>query len=260
MQGGIATDKTAPGKGGACRCWVNRGMWSYIVKVNKVSVSVMDNWGNGGENFTRIIKLTDIRGMMSAADVKEKREAGLIAENAHKTAFSLLDTPAPAPKAPEEAKPEAAQFEALKEQLAAGVQVAVAPELFVTPADLARRVAEAADIQEGHKVLEPSAGTGSLLAAARECGGVMTGVEKDHRLANALRQQFGDIRQADFLQLDGSLGKFDRIIMNPPFANQADIEHVTHALKFLKEGGKLVAIMSAGLRSGKTGRQPNSGP
>jgi hypothetical protein len=35
--------------------------------------------------------------------------------------------------------------------------------------------------------------------------------------------------------------------MNPPFAGQADIEHVTHALNFLKPGGKLVAIMSAGV-------------
>ena len=35
--------------------------------------------------------------------------------------------------------------------------------------------------------------------------------------------------------------------MNPPFADQADIDHVTHALSFLKPGGKLVAIMSAGV-------------
>jgi type I restriction-modification system DNA methylase subunit len=45
----------------------------------------------------------------------------------------------------------------------------------------------------------------------------------------------------------GRSGKFDRVIMNPPFANQADIAHVTHALKFLNYGGRLVAIMSAGV-------------
>jgi type I restriction-modification system DNA methylase subunit len=35
--------------------------------------------------------------------------------------------------------------------------------------------------------------------------------------------------------------------MNPPFADQQDIRHVEHALRFLKPGGRLVAIMSAGV-------------
>jgi 16S rRNA G1207 methylase RsmC len=33
--------------------------------------------------------------------------------------------------------------------------------------------------------------------------------------------------------------------MNPPFENSQDIEHVTHAYRFLGNGGRLVAIMSA---------------
>ncbi len=35
--------------------------------------------------------------------------------------------------------------------------------------------------------------------------------------------------------------------MNPPFADGQDIQHVTHALHMLKPGGRLVAIMSAGV-------------
>jgi len=100
------TDKTTPEKGGACRCRANRGEWSYIVKVNKVSVSVEDNWGNEGPNFSRTVKFTDIKSMMSAAEVQEKREAGLIAENAYKSAFWLFDSLAPSSKQPEEIKPE----------------------------------------------------------------------------------------------------------------------------------------------------------
>lgn len=34
--------------------------------------------------------------------------------------------------------------------------------------------------------------------------------------------------------------------MNPPFDRERDIDHVTHAYKFLRPGGVLVAIMSAG--------------
>lgn len=39
---------------------------------------------------------------------------------------------------------------------------------------------------------------------------------------------------------------YDAVVMNPPFENGQDIEHVKHAYQFLKEGGNLVAIMSAG--------------
>ena len=35
--------------------------------------------------------------------------------------------------------------------------------------------------------------------------------------------------------------------MNPPFSRQADIHHVNHAIKFLKPGGVLVSVMSAGV-------------
>jgi len=39
---------------------------------------------------------------------------------------------------------------------------------------------------------------------------------------------------------------YDRIIMNPPFSNSQDIEHVQHAYDLLKPNGKLVAIMGEG--------------
>ena len=51
-----------------------------------------------------------------------------------------------------------------------------------------------------------------------------------------------DTRQADFLECNGDLGTFDRIVMNPPFTNGDDIKHIMHALKMLKPGGRLVAI------------------
>ena len=47
---------------------------------------------------------------------------------------------------------------------------------------------------------------------------------------------------ADFLVLNGELGQFDRIVMNPPFERGADIEHIRHAYAKLSPGGRLVAI------------------
>jgi len=150
-------------------------------------------------------------------------------------------TPRPEPSA------KAQEFAALKAAAEKGVEVVSAPQLFVTPKELAQRVIEAAEIQPGHRILEPSAGTGALLSAipGDTC---RVAVEINQALAGARRlHQLADVRCCDFLQCNGDLGKFDRVVMNPPFADQADIDHVTHALHFLKPGGKLVAIMSAGV-------------
>jgi len=40
--------------------------------------------------------------------------------------------------------------------------------------------------------------------------------------------------------------------MNPPFINGSDIKHIEHALKFLKPGGRLVAICADGPRQNAT--------
>ena len=81
----------------------------------------------------------------------------------------------------------------------------------------------------------------------------MVAVEINGALADTLRHRFlGQpgltVRRADFLQCNGDLGTFDRVLMNPPFANGQDIEHIKHALHMLKPGGRLVAICANGPR------------
>lgn len=144
--------------------------------------------------------------------------------------------------------PRDAEFKALQASLKAGVQVVVAPQLFPTPPEAADQVIRLAEIDTGHRVLEPSAGTGVLLEAARAAGGVTTGVEVNYDLVRKLRLHFDDVRQADFLTCNGDLGTFDRIVMNPPFERGSDIRHIEHALTFLKPGGRLVAICANGPR------------
>lgn len=56
------------------------------------------------------------------------------------------------------------------------------------------------------------------------------------------------VQQRDFLQCNDDLGHFDRVLMNPPFANGQDIAHIRHALQMLKPGGRLVAICANGPR------------
>jgi 16S rRNA G1207 methylase RsmC len=44
------------------------------------------------------------------------------------------------------------------------------------------------------------------------------------------------------------LGSFDKIVMNPPFENGADIKHILRARELLIPGGRLVAICANGPR------------
>lgn len=265
-QGGTAADRTAPEKGGGCRCWASpRGGWSYIVKVNKVTVTVLDNWGNGGRNFTRTIPFDKLAALMTAADVDAARAAGRLFEDSHGVGFILREpapvndvTPAaaalatsPAASATDKRAGTRAKVDGLREALREGVQVVSVAQLFPTPPALAARMVELAELAPGARVLEPSAGTGAIadMVRAKTAGGVLpTLVEIDLRLVSRLRVSHDDVRQADFLQCNGALGKFDAVLMNPPFENAADIAHIRHALGFLKPGGRLVAICANGPR------------
>ena len=154
-----------------------------------------------------------------------------------------------APRAPKPTT-EPTAFDAMKDTLKAGVQIVVNPDLFPTPPALARRMVEAARITEDDHVLEPSAGTGNIVRAILETGASVHAIESDPKLARMLGATFTErtlVECKDFLTLDAP-GRFDVILMNPPFSEKRDVEHVAHALSLLAPGGRLVAIMSAGLR------------
>lgn len=120
---------------------------------------------------------------------------------------------------------------------------------FPTPPELAREIVRKADPRPGMRVLEPSAGDGAIaLEIPGDCERVLVEIDAG-RVARLRAGGVGDvIVLGDFLGQSGAiLGTFDRVVMNPPFAGQQDIDHVTHAFGFLRPGGRLVAIMAAGV-------------
>ena len=160
-----------------------------------------------------------------------------------------ITAPAPRPAVSTYIEPERTEFDDMKDSLKAGVKVVSVNQLFPTPTDLAEQVIEAADIQPGHRILEPSAGTGNLLKAL-PCvrpQGFIVAVEINHDLAKTLNDWADEIHCADFLSWS-SPKQFDRIVMNPPFENGADIKHILHALTMLAPGGRLVALCANGPR------------
>lgn len=100
-------------------------------------------------------------------------------------------------------------------------------------------------------VLEPSAGPGAISQWAAGCPGAeVTCVEVQPHLAAGLAASglYKRVISDDFLKRSpADLGLYDVIVMNPPFDGCRDVDHVTHALQFLAEGGVLVSVMGAGV-------------
>jgi predicted RNA methylase len=130
---------------------------------------------------------------------------------------------------------------------------------FPTPAAVAARVVSEASVYTPEsysgtyprlRVLEPSAGLGAIAGPCVKAGHDVVCVELHPARAVELRANLrgGQVVQGDFLTLTPhELGLFDRVVMNPPFDRGLDVEHVTHALQFLKPGGTLCAVMAAGV-------------
>ena len=143
------------------------------------------------------------------------------------------------------------EVEAMKGALKEGIKIVVAPTLFPTPPEIAARMVELAEIEDGHRVLEPSAGTGNLLAAIGD-GPFKVAIEINYNLSELLSDATPAntlVKCADFLTCTPeAMGLFDRVIMNPPFDNGIDVKHIRHALTFVKCGGILVALCANGPR------------
>lgn len=111
------------------------------------------------------------------------------------------------------------------------------------------------------EALEPSAGTGVIARAMRDAGALVTCVEIDEKLADALMDDDFAIHNDDFLSREAPAPgllkdqngenwhdeRYTKIGMNPPFTRSQDIKHVLHAYEWLAQTGRLVAIMSSGV-------------
>jgi phospholipid N-methyltransferase len=127
---------------------------------------------------------------------------------------------------------------------------------FPTPTSLAEKMVEEAVIKEGMTVLEPSAGEGNIADVIKNISGIMPDViEISSELREILSAKGYNIVANDFMAFNES--KYDRIIMNPPFSNRMDAEHVQHAFELLKDGGRIVTIMGEGVFFGSDRKAVN---
>lgn len=104
---------------------------------------------------------------------------------------------------------------------------------------------------KGLRVLEPSCGDGRIMDEARKLGADVWGIEVDAGRAAQTRAKGHRIFCSNFLEAVGPNRPeyhFDLVLMNPPFYGRHYAKHVRHAIRFLKPGGKLCAILPATAR------------
>ncbi|MEW6115648.1 MAG: DNA polymerase III subunit beta [Nitrospirota bacterium] len=119
------------------------------------------------------------------------------------------------------------------------------PGYFPTPREIVEEMLQSADIAPGMKVLEPSAGKGNIADVIRELYPEveLSVVERNWTLCEILKEKEHNLVGYDFLLHEG---RYDRIIMNPPFENGQDMDHVRHAYSHLNPGGIVVSIVCEG--------------
>ena len=118
-------------------------------------------------------------------------------------------------------------------------------QFFETPPDLAKHMVDLAEPRRTDDALEPEAGMGAIARVLRPRVGTLKCVEIHPPFAKALAEGglCDAVHLGDFLNLTPALvGVFKVIVQNPPFHNGADVDHITHAFKFIARGGRLVAI------------------
>jgi predicted RNA methylase len=138
---------------------------------------------------------------------------------------------------------------------------------FSTPPHYAYAVAWVANIGENDVVLEPSAGTGGLAVHALNAKPAKVYVnELSQRRAKLLEKLgFDKVFTEDAEQIHNILPEENRpnvVLMNPPFSHAAhrmgaktvygtDLRHIEAALSYLKDNGRLVAVMGRPLHEDK---------
>ncbi len=129
-------------------------------------------------------------------------------------------------------------------------------QFFATPRALAEDLIELADIAKTHRVLEPSAGQGAISNLVRDIGAECVVIELMPENAQALTRQGYDVINGCFLdQTTEEIGLFDRIVANPPFTKNQDIEHIRKMHSFLSPSGKLVSMASKSWVAGSQKKQ-----
>jgi predicted RNA methylase len=110
-----------------------------------------------------------------------------------------------------------------------------------TPLKVVERLIEYSQIDNNSIVLEPSAGIGNIADQIKAITNNVDCIEYMNHFSELLKMKKHNVVSDDIMQYN-RFNYYDAVIMNPPFSEE--IEHIKHAYKTLKAGGKLISITS----------------
>lgn len=130
-------------------------------------------------------------------------------------------------------------------------------QFFETPKDLAKELVELAEIDNYVDILEPSAGRGAIIKEIKKrCDRQIQYCEIDE----TNRKYLDEINNLENVSKSGDFLKcyemtFDRIIANPPFSKNQDVDHIKHMFSLLRNKGILVSIASNHWKNSKNKKE-----
>jgi hypothetical protein len=129
-------------------------------------------------------------------------------------------------------------------------------QFFATPEKLAEKLVDLAELQLHDTILEPSAGQGAIIKAINKvCDAVPDCFELmdvNTVVLNKSGLRFNMVGD-DFFKHNGKT--YSKIIANPPFTKNQDIDHLLEMYSLLSDGGRLVCITSESWVSGSSKKQ-----
>jgi phospholipid N-methyltransferase len=130
-------------------------------------------------------------------------------------------------------------------------------QFFETPSALALRMVDLAEIYPDHEILEPSAGQGAIIKAIHKTipGKKVWWCEimpENERILHEIKD--AGFMYNDFMEHTERF-KYDRIIANPPFSKNQDIEHIKKMYTLLRNQGRIVTIASKSWTFGSQKKQ-----
>lgn len=129
-------------------------------------------------------------------------------------------------------------------------------QFFGTPLELAIVLTAHADLKSTDKILEPSAGQGAIIKAINKATSSIPDCYELMEVNRIILKKSGlsfNLIGDDFLQHTGKM--YDKIIANPPFAKNQDIDHLLKMYDHLKVRGRLVCITSNSWANGSQKKQ-----
>ncbi len=129
-------------------------------------------------------------------------------------------------------------------------------QFFATPEKLADELAYLADLKQHDTVLEPSAGQGAIIKAINKICDVVPDCFELMDLNTIILNKSGlrfNLIGEDFFNHNGKT--YTKIIANPPFTKNQDIDHLKEMFTCLSRGGRLVCITSESWVNGTQKKQ-----